>query len=147
MAKRNASLSATLSAVYATFLLLGWAALAPRIAWSQLGAVTKFWTIGASVGTVLAVALGWIYRGMGWRAAGVIHALLMSIIGLVGFFHGAAILSDKSIAGGQGPDANPVAGIIYLAAFCLSACFSTLQRLVATTRFGHYQMETAETTG
>jgi hypothetical protein len=116
MAERNASLSATLSAVYATFLLLGWAALAPRIAWSQLGAVTKFWTIGASVGTVLAVALGWIYRGMGWRAAGVIHALLMSIIGLVGFFHGAGILSDKSIAGGQGPDANPVAGIIYLAA-------------------------------
>lgn len=116
MAKRNASLSATLSAVYATFLLLGWSAVATRFVWSQLGAVGRFWIICVSLCAVLAVASGWLYRGVGGRAAGFAHALLMAIIGAVGLFHGAGTLSDKSIAGGQGPDANPVAGIFYMVA-------------------------------
>ena len=115
MPKRKASFAGTLSAVYATFVLLGWAAVATRFVWSQLGTSGKVGIIGVSVGTLLAVALGWLYRGIGWRAAGFGHALVMASMGGVGVFHGANILSDKSIAGGRGPDANPVAGIIYLA--------------------------------
>jgi len=56
---------------------------------------------------------GWGYVTLKLRVLGWIHALLMLGIAGVSGYYGLAVLGDRSIAGGNGPDANPVGGILY----------------------------------
>lgn len=42
-----------------------------------------------------------------------VHVALLAVAGYAGLIYGASVLMDRSVGGGRGPDANPVAGIIY----------------------------------
>ena len=55
---------------------------------------------------------GWSYAISKGRTAGWIHALLMlGVAGACGYL-GFHVFWHQAIAGGQGPDANPVGGIL-----------------------------------
>ena len=98
------------SAVLATFLtfILGMMALGGQF----LGGA-KSWGIWPVAYAIAAAASGWTYVASRVKALAWVHALLMfGIAGVCGFY-GLSVLGDRSIAGGRGPDANPVAGIIY----------------------------------
>jgi hypothetical protein len=61
---------------------------------------------------------------------GCVHAALMSGVSVYCIVSGLSTLNDKSIIGGRGPDANPVAGVVYGAALgvvvfgVLCGCFA-----------------------
>jgi hypothetical protein len=79
----------------------------------QFAASPKLWTAVASIYAVVVVVAGWAYATLRVRVVGWIHALLMfGVAGVCGAY-GLSVLGDHSIAGGRGPDANPVAGVIY----------------------------------
>jgi hypothetical protein len=103
------------SSIVATFLGLALSLLVNNelSIWDKLPANDKFWTVFASIYAAVAVIAGWGYAVSRVRVFGWIHALLM--LGVAGLcaVYGFSTLGDRSITGGRGPDANPVAGIIY----------------------------------
>ncbi len=62
-------------------------------------------------GILFASGVGYLLFQKKW--IGGAHAALMTGVGLFCITHGVSTLNDKSIMGGRGPDANPVAGISY----------------------------------
>jgi len=99
-----------ISSIVAT--VLGLAFGLPLLA-GQYAASPKFRTAFASIYAVVVVVAGWVYASSRARVFGWIHALLMfGVAGVCGAY-GFSVLGDRSIAGGRGPDANPVAGVIY----------------------------------
>jgi hypothetical protein len=99
-----------ISSIVATFLGL---ALGLLLLTGQFAASPKFWTVFASIYAVVVVVAGWAYATSRARVFGWIHALLMfGVAGVCGAY-GFSVLGDRSIPGGRGPDANPVAGVIY----------------------------------
>ena len=93
------------SAFISTLLLGGLAFILPLDDW--------FGTLSATMIAVAAVWSGWFYVATRRVAAGRVHGLIMAAIGCLGLYSGIATITDHSIAGGRGPDANPTAGIIY----------------------------------
>ena len=94
-------------------LALGFSSNDKFLIWGQLPARERFWTVFATIYAAVAVIAGWGYILSRFRFLGWIHALLMlGVAGLCGFY-GLSVLGNRSILGGSGPDANPVAGIIY----------------------------------
>ncbi len=81
--------------------------------WDTLPPNDKFWTGLASIYAILMVVAGWGYAALRLRILGWIHALLMLGVAGGSGYYGLAVLGDHSIAGGSGPDANPVGGILY----------------------------------
>jgi len=100
-----------ISSIIATLLLglLVWKASL----WNTLPPSEKTWTGLAGIYAIVMAGAGWGYAALNLKALGWIHALLMlGVAGTSGYF-GFAVLQNHSIAGGSGPDANPVGGILY----------------------------------
>jgi hypothetical protein len=81
-------------------------------------------------GILFLSGLGYVAFQKKW--VGILHALIMTGVGLFCIKDGAAILFGSGISAGHGSDANPAVGILYIVAiggaalgiFCL--CFSLL---------------------
>jgi len=78
----------------------------PRSILGGLAAVDVGYT-----GILLASGIGYVLFQKEWT--GIVHAALMTGVSFFCITHGAATLNDKSVMGGRGPDANPVAGVSY----------------------------------
>ena len=104
-------------------LILAYFSLQMVINWGSVPASDKSRVIFACIYMVLTVVSGQIYVSKQNRILGWIHALLMLGITGIGGYYGFTILEDRSIAGGSGPDANPVGGLLYGLGFiyCLAA--------------------------
>ena len=94
-----------LSAFVSTLLLVGLAFILPLD--------TKFGTAAATTVAVAAVLSGWLYVATRRVAVGRFHGVIMAVIGCFGLYLGFSTITDHSVAGGRGPDANPTAGVIY----------------------------------
>lgn len=103
-----------------------------------IGAFVNFWRKGVVWGTsetqielfkasvlgflAVLVASGWLYVALRKRVLGLIHAVLMLCVAVLGVGIGMyAFINRWHIMGGTGPDANPVAGIIFLTALAATA--------------------------
>lgn len=109
-------------------LVLAYFSLQMLIVWNSVPASDKSRVIFASIYMVLTVVAGQIYVAKQSRILGWIHALLMLGITGIGGYYGLTILEDRSIAGGSGPDANPVGGLLYGLGFiyCLVALVAAI---------------------
>lgn len=97
--------------------------------WGVMPPAEKLWTgLTCFYGILLAIT-GWCYAFLKFRPSGWIHALLMLGVAATSGYLGFRCLSDQSIAGGSGPDANPVGGILYLIGFAY--CVRPLSQLFA----------------
>ena len=104
-----------ISAFISTLLLLGMAVevhnklqIRKALPWDE-----RFWTIFATILAVTAALSGWLYVATSRIVAGRVHGVIMVGIGCFGLHEGFYILTNHSIAGGRGPDANPMAGVVY----------------------------------
>lgn len=104
------------SATYATLLSLffGVVVLVEKFgSWEHLSHGDKVWACAATCYAVLLVFSGWLHVQFKQVMIAVCHVALMFGVAGLGLFSGLSVLMDRSVMGGRGPDANPVAGIVY----------------------------------
>jgi len=96
--------------------------------WGVMPPAEKLWTGLACFYGILLAITGWCYAFLKFRPSGWIHALLMLGVAATSGYLGFRCLSDQSISGGSGPDANPVGGILYLIgfAYCVLATVTVI---------------------
>lgn len=100
--------------------------------WSVFPGTENLWTAIGSIYTILLAVTGWGYVLMRRHFLGWSHAVLMFGVTGICAYLGFQVVADNSIAGGSGPDANPVAYISY----ALILLFSTLGIAAATCAVG-----------
>lgn len=105
----------TFSACISTLLLLGAALLLQNQLpiWSTLSPQNHCATISAVIIAGTVAFAGWLFVATRWVAAAIVHSVIMAVVGCFCLNHGIGILTDHSIAGGHGPDANSMAGVVY----------------------------------
>jgi hypothetical protein len=107
---------AIISAIYATLLMFFFSVvvlLAKLGSWGHLSSKDRLSTCAATAYVGLLVISGWLNVQFKSRAITICHvALMLGAAGLV-IFNGLTTLMDPSTMGGRGPDANPVAGVVY----------------------------------
>lgn len=86
-------------------------------AWSDMEFKAQMYVIGVLSYLIVLVTAGWFYVCRHSLAFGIIHLLLMLGIACLGIAFGVVTYSNRvHIAGGSGPDANPVAPVMFLTA-------------------------------
>jgi hypothetical protein len=111
------ALSALFSFLVLVFVVLDYAEnpRAPGNSWSHEKGTSLF-QVCVALALAASALTGALIRK---KAVVCVHAALMSAVSIQWILSGIFTLNDKSIMGGRGPDANPVAGLSY--AFALVA--------------------------
>ncbi len=104
------------------FILAGGLAWNQSHIWTKLSPVEQLRTLGLLLFSFLMTASGWVYVAKKKKSAGLLHAALTLAAAFYCLQSGFAVLGDRSVMGGRGPDANPMAGVVYgfgLLSFCI----------------------------